>query len=347
MEANTLIQLLNFSKTLIQDGEFHFLYYVKYPTHPDDVGSEHQNMRAMWEKQLRENPPKSENPEALRKTILGYLEREKEYGAFRGTDEDIGAFLEAHVVFQVLPGNSKLKLPFAYRVAHISRFENYPSLGHLRFFNGGRERNLFSNGSQILVDGIPNQFANDRRRGNLVLNKELYEFTVVTATYLPPSNPIDETRAEVHLSKTDMGKTVYIITDYPFENVKVKVYVRLKNGLPEVFREEYYYRSDSPHADTEGYWLRQIKMYRDFERVETLNIAFPKVREEQEFRAIDRFMRARTILTITEMDFNLGLPQNFFDWNEAELNTDDGFRKHINDSPMKITGAYEPHEETK
>lgn len=58
-----------------------------------------------------------------------------------------------------------------------------------------------------------------------------------------------------------------------------------------VFKEEFYYQSESPYADTEGYWLRKIDMYRDFELVEALSIAFPRVREAREFRSSDRFMR--------------------------------------------------------
>ena len=302
MEAKVLIQLLNFSRTLIQDGEIQFLYYEKFPVHPEDIGADHQDMMAMWERQLRENPPKSENPKGLRKVILGYLEDEKKYGGFR--DEN-AAFLEAHVVFQnFLPGKQVPRFHYAYRVECIRRSENYPSLGHSLFFSAGEHHTVFSNGpDKVLVNRIPNQFSNGELRGHLIGEKGHVESVVIDVTYLPPSNPIEDNPIAIDLSKTDIGETVYIITHRPFERGKAKIYVRLRDGLPEVFREEFYYQSDSPHTDAEGYWLRQIKMYRDFERVATVNIAFPKVREIQEFRDVDGFMRTHTIATIKELGF--------------------------------------------
>ena len=77
MESKTLIDLLNYSRALIQDGEIKFIYFSQFPTHPDDVGAKHRKLVTGWERQLRENPPKSRNPEALRKEILRYLEEEK------------------------------------------------------------------------------------------------------------------------------------------------------------------------------------------------------------------------------------------------------------------------------
>ena len=53
------------------------------------------------------------------------------------------------------------------------------------------------------------------------------------------------------------------------------------------------------------------------------------MREEQEYRGSDGFMRRRTVMVIKEMDFNLGLPDNFFDWDEAEITNDSGKRKRI------------------
>ena len=335
MDTKTLIQLLNYSKTLIQDGEIQFLYYQKFPTHPDDVGEETRMLIAAYEEDLRE----VSSEENLRKRVLGYLEDEKKYGGFRGSEKD-ATFFEGHLVFQV-PSTEKFQQ--VYRITQISRFENYPSFGHLQYFSAGGAFAVFSKGpTQNLVDWLPNQFTNDRARGTVTRDKEYYSIPVIDTTYLPPSNPIDENHAQMSLLKTDNGETIYIITHLPFEKTKAKVYVRLKAGLPEVFREEYYYQSSSPHADAEGYWLRLLKLYRNFERIETLNIAFPKVREDQEFRDVDRFMRMHSVVTIKEMDFNLGLPTNFFDWDEAVLVGDDGKRKFISDDPLIISGGYEP-----
>lgn len=40
-------------------------------------------------------------------------------------------------------------------------------------------------------------------------------------------------------------------------------------------------------------------------------------------------MRHHSVLIIKEMDFNLGLPDNFFDWDETEITNDSGKRKRI------------------
>ncbi len=314
MESKTLIQLLNYSRTLIYDGEIKFLLYKQYPTHPDDVGAEHRKFVASWERQLRENPPKSKNPEALRKEILGNLEKEKKYGDFRGS-KNLFSFVEANLVFQNHP-------QFAHRMQIISRFENYPSFGYTRFFNGGGQFCFFSNGTKAFRWDPPGQFANDRRVGHVEEREIKTHHEADMAKNVSPTNfytnIIDDTQAEVELLKNIEEVPTYIITYSPRENIKAKIYVRLKSGLPVVFREESYFKGDSPQADAEGYWLAKVNIYSDFERVEELNIFFPKVREDRQFRRIDGFMRHRTIITIKEMDFNLGLSVNFFDWNGAE-----------------------------
>ena len=321
MDPKTLIQLLNYSRTLIQDGEIQFLVYKKYPTHPDDVGAAHLKVVANWERQLRENPPKSKNPEALRKEILGYLEEEKKYGAFRGSKE-LFSSMEANLVFQEYPQS-------AYRLQIISRFENYPSLGSTRFFNGGGQFYFISNGTKAFMWNPPGQFANDRRVSYFAERADKDHLEVDQVKNLPPSIAIDETQAEVDISENNTGVLVYVITYLPLETTKAKVYVRLNAGLPEVFREEVYFKSDSPQADAEGYWLARVKLYSDFERVEALNITVPKVREDHQFRRVDGFMRYRNIMKIKEMDFNLGLPDNFFDWDETEITNESGKRKRI------------------
>ena len=326
MEAKTLIQLLNYSKTLIQNGELTYLVYEK-PMHPDEVGVAHRNMLAEWEKQLREEPPKSKNPEAIRKKILGYLEEEKRYGGFR---ENMLFFAEANLVFQVLPEKQASLLRYAYRLRNIYLFEDYPSLEHHRFLGAGSQRYYFSNGSENLEWIPPSQLSNHDGIGLLARYDDIYHpIQLYRVEYLPLPNLSDATSYQVHLSETDTGETVYVITYFPYEKVKEIAYVRLKNGLPEVFREEFYSQGKSRIADAEGYWLRLVKMYRDFEQVEVLNIAYPKEQEVQEFHGVDGVMRIHTFIVIKEMDFNLKLPANFFDWDKAELIGDDGKHRHI------------------
>lgn len=309
MESKTLIQLLNYSRTLIQDGEIKFLLYKQYPTHPDDVGAKHRKLLTSLERQLRENPPKSKNPEALRKKILDFLEKEKKYGDFR---DSTFSFVEANLVFQDNPQSG-------HRMQIIARFENYPSFGHTRFFNAGGQYCFYSNGTQAFRWDPPGQFANDRRVGHVEERATPTYHEVNMMKKLPPTDFIDETQAEVDLSEDSSEMPNYIITFSPREKTKAKVYVRLKNGLPEVYREEFYFKGDSPQADAEGYRLGVVYTYSDFQWVEALNISVPRVRENRHFRKIDGFMRFHSIMTIKEMDFNLGLPANFFDWKETKL----------------------------
>ncbi len=318
MESKTLIQLLNYSRTLIQDGEIKFLLYKQFPTHPDDVGEEHRKIVASWKRQLRENPPKSKNPEALRKEILGNLEAEKKYGNFRGSKE-LFSFVEVNLVFQDQPQS-------AHRMQIISRFENYPSFGHTRFFNAGGQFYFFSNGTKAFRWDPPGQFASDRRVGHVEARESKTHHEADMAKNVPPINfsthIIDDTQAEVELLENSPDVPTYIITYSPRENIKEKVYVRLKSGLPVVFREESYFKGDSPQADAEGYWLAVEYTYSDFQRVEALNIFVPKVRGQRQFRKIDGFMRYHAIIIIKEMNFNLGLPENFFNWAETEPKDD-------------------------
>ncbi len=319
MDPKTLIQLMNYSNSLIQDGEIKYLLYRQFPEHPDELGREHQKLLANWEKQLVENPPKSKDPEALRKQLLGHLEREKRFGKFRDSKERF-IFMEGNLVFQ----NENV-----YRLEAISRFENFPSLDSHRFFNGGGLFFFVSNGKNRLKGRYPEQFANDNRIGYFEWEDGVIFPDVIMGIDLPASPPINESHAEVQFTETDNGDPTYIVTHFPYDKVKKKIYVKLKSRLPEVYREEFFYLSDSPHADAEGYWLRKVNMYRDFESVEELNITVPKVRELQEFRGKDMFMRHHGIMVILEMDFNLGLPDHFFDWDEKDITLDSGKRKRI------------------
>lgn len=331
MNAKTVFELLTFYQTLIQDGEIQFLLYAKNPTHPNDVGKAEQTLISLWEKQMRENVPKSQNPEGLRKKILSHIEKEKKYGDFRDSNDNF-AFVEGNMAFQVVygekPGDSWVE--YAYRIERNYVFENYPSLEHYRFFVGGRQEGLFSNLSQSFRVVPPNQFNKDIHTGYLERLTPQPPQEVSMACYIPPGFPITETEnSELRFTKVDTGEPTYLITHVSADKKhKLKLHVRIKNKLPEIFRKESYYRSEPPHTDTKEYWLLFLKEYHNFEWVPELNITFPKVREEKEYRP-DGFIHSHTILTIKEMDFNLGFPTNFFDWDESELNDDEGRHKRI------------------
>lgn len=76
--------------------------------------------------------------------------------------------------------------------------------------------------------------------------------------------------------------------------------------------------------DAEGYRLSSINLFSNFERVEGLNISIPRVHEERLLSALtdDEFMIRRIIMKISEMDLNLELPTNFFDWDLSELTSE-------------------------
>ena len=76
MDAKSLITLLNFSRTLIQDGEIAYLFYERFPTSPDEVGKRLREIVAFREQELRD-VHQDENPETLRKAIYENLEAEK------------------------------------------------------------------------------------------------------------------------------------------------------------------------------------------------------------------------------------------------------------------------------
>lgn len=313
-----LIPILNFSKTLIQDAEITFLWYEKYPTHPEDAGAIQQKILAFREQELKE-AHKDPNPEGLRKAILKRIETEKRWGGFRDSDANF-FFQEVTLAFQVYPETTPRENRIYYRMAFIDRFENYPSLGFRRYFNGGSLEFLFAQNRDGLEGHLPNQFANDNRIG--AFSKESPEHRSWMNDFpcrLPPYF-IDESEAHVEVSTLN-GKEVYIITHYPVEKVMAKVYVRFID-TPIVLREDFYYQSPSPNANEDGYWLRTLKEYRDFEIIEALNLAYPKMKIEKEFRGADGFLRRITTLTVKEMTFNQGLPVNFFDWNLQEYDSD-------------------------
>lgn len=322
MEKRSLIRLLNYSRTLIQNGEIKFICYRQNFIRPDKVGEQHRKKISDLERQLRENPSKSDDPEGLRVEILQHIEGQKKYGAFRDSNEWFN-FVEANLVYQP---------KYAYRVEIISRYEKYPSFNASRFYGGGGGQFYrFSNGTKKLSGVFPIQFRNTRQTGSseeseLEKPEDAFEIILSIATDIPPHAyspiPIDETRTKVHLTENSDGMPIYIITTLSESKaIKEIIFVRLKNGLPEIFRRENHYKDVSPLSDEEGYRLGEVIMYKDFEWIEVLNISVPKVIEEQQFSFADNkeFMNWRTIVTIKEMDFNLQLPANYFDWDKAEL----------------------------
>lgn len=312
-DQKDLIRLINFSKTLVQDAEITFLLYEKFPRHPDDVGVVQQKILAFQEQELRE-VHKDSNPEELRKSILKEIEDVKRWGGFRDSDDNF-TFKEVNLVFQVYPGTTQSENRIDYRMEFIDRFEIYPSLDYRRYFHSGDLEFLFAQNREGLEGNLPNQFANDRRIGMFSKeDPEIRSWMTDFPLQLPP-NFIDE--SEAHVEKATMnGKDVHIITHYPFEKVMSKVYVRIRDTLI-VLRKDLYYQSPSPNANEDGYWLRTRTEYSDFEIIEALNLAHPKIEIEKEFRA-DGFLRRITIVKVKEMAFNQGLPTNFFEWNLHE-----------------------------
>lgn len=313
-----LIPLINFSKTLIQDGEITFLWYEKYPTHPEDVGAIQQKILAFREQELKE-VHKDPNPEGLRNAILKRIENVKRWGGFRDSDDNF-FFKEVNLVFQSYPETAPRENRIDYRMEFIDRFENYPSLGFRRYFNGGSLEFLFAQNREGLEGHLPNQFANNNRIGAFSEeDPELRSWMTDFPCRLPPKF-IDESEVHVEMAIIN-GKDVYIITHFPVEKVMSKVYIQFID-TPIVLREEHYYQSPSPNANEDGYWLRTLTEYSDFEIIEALNLAYPKISIEKEFRGADGFLRRITTITVKEMAFNKGLPANFFDWNLQEYDID-------------------------
>ena len=339
MDAKTLIPLLNFSRSLIQDGEVKFLYYENDPTHPDEVGLVQRKMLTSLEAYL-EDAHNAIDPKKYRERVLKRIEREKKYGAFRDSAEAF-IFYEGNAVFRVDPDSIQHEEKFNIRLEMILPLEHYPSLALKRFMGNGGQYLYLQNLNQQLRTHFPNPMMTESLVGFMqkMVMERMQSFphgAVVSTIHVPPSHFIDEKQAQMDLLQSTNGQ-VTVITHFPGEKVMAKVYVRFNKGLPEIFRQEYHYKSESPLADEEGYWLRSATDYSDFETIETLNISFPKVREEQEFRGVDGFMVRNSIYTIIEMDFNVGIPDSFFDWDEAELIYDDSGRKKIHGEFQKRT----------
>lgn len=314
MDAQTLIRFLNVSKTLIQDAEIKFLWYVKTPTPPADVGADLQALIEHRKQEYRDAPQKTSNPDALRKDILENIDLHKTYGNFQYSEEFF-LFKEVNLIFQLRPDATEQKPLFGYRMAMISRFDNFSTVDFKRYYDCGRQEMFAVNTQKGLSGHLPNQFANDNRMGDVKEHSVEDDVWMVSYPFWVPPAFIDQAHAQIKYSDTDRGD-VYIITHFPLEKVMAKVYVR-NTDIPESFREEYYYKSESPNANKDGYWLRSVKEYSNFVHLKTIGIAYPKIAIEKEYRA-DGFLRYIEIITIIDMAFNQGLPANFFDWNIRE-----------------------------
>ncbi len=321
MDTKTLISFLNLSKTLIQDGEFKFILYDKRLKRPEEIGDTQREFIAMHEQELHQTDEKLSE---RRKEILKDIAELKKYGEFRDTPEHFG-FFEVNLIFQVasepIVSQSQDALsPLSYRIESIERFEKFPSLEQQRYNNAGKQILFFpkEDGGLILI--YPPQFTKTNTLGVLEYSN--------WGQYFPPIYPlnyIDESEAEVTQTRSGTGEDIVYITHFPYagETVKVKLYIRFVEGLPQVFQEEFHYRSRSPIADEEGYWLRVKNVYSDFKIIPSLNIPFPRYHEAKYYES-DGWQRRREIVSIKEMDVNLGLPANFFDWDEEEIRLEDG-----------------------
>ncbi len=323
MDTQSLISVLNFSKTLIQDAEITFLWYINSPTHPEDAGKRLQQFIEHRKQEYRDAPQKTSRPEALRKKILRDIERAETYGSF---GDQRFLFKEVNLVFQRLPDSREKHPQFNYRMEQIACFDTYPSsapapfpsVEYARYYAGGRHEYYVVNPRQNLDGVLPNQFDNYRSIGVVEEHpREDEDFWMISFPFrIPPGNLSSDT-AKVQVESSEVeGEAVFILTHSSVDKILTKTYVRLSE-VPQVFREEHYFKSESPTANEDGYCLRLVQEYSDFAYLEPLGIAHPKVFESKEYRA-DGFMRRTARITILEMEFNQGLPVGFFEWNLQE-----------------------------
>lgn len=317
MDMQTFISIFNYSKTLIQDAEIKFLWYVNTPTHPDDVGKFLQDFIQHRKQEYRDAPEKSSDPERLRRAILEDIARAKTYGPFRDSNQDF-VFKDVNLVFQRLPDSSEQDQQFNYRMELISCFDTFPSVDFARYYAAGRQEHFAVNLRKKLNGVLPDQFDNERCIGDFTEHPiEDTDFWMISFPFSLPPATLSSDKANVQIESAEVdGQDVFIITHFPHEGVLTKIYGR-PTDIPHIFREEHYYKSKSPNANEDGYWLRLVEEYRDFVPIETLGIAYPKTYESKEYRP-DGFIRRNEIITIIEMAFNQGLPSNFFDWNLQE-----------------------------
>ena len=321
MDTKTLISYLNLSKTLIQDGEIKFMLYDKRLKRPEEIGDTQRKFIAMHEQKLHQT---DENLTERRKDILKDIAELKKYGGFRDTSKHFG-FFEVNLIFQVkmepiAPQSQDALSHLSFCIEMIDRFEKFPSLEQQRYNNAGKQILFFRKEDKVLNLIYPPQFTKTNTIG-------LIEYSGWSQQFPPiyPVNYIDESDAKVTQTHSGTGEPILHITHFPYEGetVKVKLYIRFVEAVPEVFQEEFHYQSESPIADEDGYWLRVKNLYSDFESVPSLNIRFPRHHVAKYYES-DGWQRRQEIVSIKEMNVNLGLPANFFDWTEEEIRLEDG-----------------------
>ena len=325
MDLQSMVELLNFSKQLVQDGEMSFLCYDYVPRSAEEKDNALRDIIAFREKELR-NAEKKGGRKNLRPVILKNLENEKKYEPFQYSDAYF-TFTECTLVFRMQEDYRRNEVDF--RLVITDRFGNHPSLGSTRYHNGGYEYIFLRSGEDILDLIRASQFHTIRGECTIEKNRRsnrVFEVTN-TVTFLP-SMYIDGASASMEYSEY-AGEKCYIISHFPKEDdfLKVKIYVRFF-PLPEIFREEYLFKGESPNAVEKEYWVRLSVDYSDFETIESISLAIPKRQDQKEFRPNGE-LRRRTVFTIKEMDFNLGLPEDYFDLQLKDLDYDDGERKRV------------------
>lgn len=322
MDSNTLIAFLNLSKTLIHDGEFKLMIYDKELKRPEEIGRNQRKFIATYEQELEKT---SDTQKAKRKRILNDIDELKKYGSFSDTPEHFG-FFEVNMVCQnssdVFTDQTKFsRQSLNYRIEVIDRFDKYPSLALQRFHNAPKQALSFPKTAGFELS-YPPQFAKSTSNmiGIIQDTNWVYNFPPIY-----PVNFIDEDKAKVTQRLSSAGEPITYINHFPFsdETVRIRLYIRFVDGLPQVFQEEFHYKSSSPIADEDGYWVRIKNNYSEFEILPSLNVPFPR-RMESRYYAEDGWQLEHEIISIKEMSINNGLPANFFDWNEQEFHLEDG-----------------------
>ncbi len=148
MDTETLIQYLNFSQTLIQDGELKLMLYNRSPTPPEEVGAQSRKLVAGFERELRDLPDDAPNYEMRRNRIIKYIEEEKKYGGSRDADYNY-QFSELNLTFQVHLDSGGID----YRLERILPLEHFPSLVLKRFRGAGGQYFFFQIGFRLLRYG--------------------------------------------------------------------------------------------------------------------------------------------------------------------------------------------------
>ena len=327
VDTNSVISLINASKTLIQNGEISCLFFQQFPTHPDEKGRRLREIVAFREQELQNAD--EEGDRTFRQNILRNLEKEKKYEPFRDSTEYF-QFVEIFLIFQMRPDYAITGNSIDSVMSCIDRYENFPSLGHRRYFINGYEYLFLNNATEQITVSRGSQFSNTENYAGV--ERKYEEEKIDEVGYIagiPPTRFILENEANVEATEFS-GEKGFIISYYPRiddKSVLTKVFVRSLPS-PQVFREEYYYKSESPNANGEGYWLTVRYKYSDFQMVNDLNFAVPKVRLIEEFDS-DGWLRRRNIYVLKEMNFNIGFPEGFFDLHVNDFDNDKGTRKNF------------------